>query len=128
MGGATEDYKAVPMTRILIADACDVVRTGICEILKVERDWEVVGEVADGKEAILKALNLKPDIVIIEIALPVMDGIEVTVHIRRRLPETEVLIFTLLESEALVCDAFDAGARAFLCKSDPHCHLTAAVA
>ena len=90
------------MICILIADECDVVRTGIREILKVERDWQVVAEAADGKEAILKALKLKPDIAIVEISLPVVDGIEVTAHIRRRLPATEVLIFTLLEHEALI--------------------------
>ena len=120
--------QAAFMIRILIADDCDVVRTGIREILKVERDWEVVAEAADGKEAILKALKLKPDIAIVEISLPVVDGIEVTAHIRRRLPATEVLIFTLLEHEELICDALAAGARAYLFKSDPRCHLTAAVA
>ena len=116
------------MIRVLIADCCDVVRTGIREILKGEREWEVVAEAADGKEAILKALKLKPDVAIVEIALPVVDGIEVTAHIRRQLPATEVLIFTLLEDEALIYDALAAGARAYLFKSDPHFHLTAAVA
>ena len=116
------------MICVLIADCCDVVRTEIREILKAEREWEVVAEAADGKEAILKALKLKPDVAIVEISLPVVDGIEVTAHIRRQLPATEVLIFTLLEDEALIYDALAAGARAYLFKSDPHCHLTAAVA
>ena len=62
------------MIRVLIADNCDVVRTGIRAILKGEQDREVVAEAADGKVAILKALKLKPDIAIVEISLPVVDG------------------------------------------------------
>ena len=75
--------------------------------------------------AILKALKLKPDIAIVEISLPVVDGIEVTAHIHRQPPTTEVLIFTLLEHDALICDAL-AAVRAHLFKSEPHCHLAAA--
>ena len=74
------------MTRILIADDHDVVRSGLRSILETHPDWEVVAEAADGKETIAKAVETKPDVAVIDYALPLINGVEVTRQIRRRLP------------------------------------------
>jgi DNA-binding NarL/FixJ family response regulator len=117
-----------PMTRILIADDSEVVRLGLRQTLEAPPDWQVVAEAADGKEAILQAIACKPDVAVIEYALPVMNGTEVTHYLRRRLPKTEVLVFTRQEDEALVFDILSAGARGYLLKSDAQRHLLEAVA
>src|SRR4029077_5156560 len=106
------------MIRILIADDHDVVRSGLRTILDVQPGWEVVAEAADGKEAILKAIETTPDIAVIDYSLPLINGIEVTRQIRARLPKTEVLIFTMHDNETLIQDVMKAGARGYLLKSD----------
>ena len=116
------------MTRILIADDSEVVRLGLRQSLEAQPDWQVVAEAADGKEAILQAIASKPDVAVIEYALPVMNGTEVTHYLRRRLPKTEVLVFTRQEDEALIFDILSAGARGYLLKSDAQSHLLEAVA
>ena len=115
------------MTRILIADDHDVVRSGLRSILETHPDWEVVAEAADGKEAIAKAVETKPDVAVIDYALPLINGIEVTRQIRRRLPRTEILIFTMHDNEALIGEVLSAGARGFLLKSDAKRHLLEAI-
>ena len=89
------------MTRILIADDHDVVRSGLRTILEGQPNCEVIAEAADGKEAILKAIETKPDIAVVDYALPLVNGAEVTRQIRARLPKTEVLIFTMHDNETL---------------------------
>jgi DNA-binding NarL/FixJ family response regulator len=115
------------VTRILIADDHEVVRSGLRAILETHNEWEVVAEAPDGKLAISMAVETKPDVAIIDYALPLINGIEVTRHIRTRVPETEVLIFTMHDSEALVYEMLQAGARAYLLKSDAKHYLIAAV-
>jgi DNA-binding NarL/FixJ family response regulator len=114
-------------TRILIADDHEVVRSGLKTILSIRPEWEVVAEASNGKEAITKAMEAKPHIVIIDFSLPVMNGIEATRQIRARLPDTEVMMFTMHDSDVLVDEALRAGARAFLLKSDAPHYLIAAV-
>ena len=87
------------MTRILIADDHQVVRSGLRAILEAQPNWEVVAEAADGKEAILKAIETKPDVAVLDYSLPLVNGIEATRQIRARLPRTEVLIFTMHDNE-----------------------------
>jgi DNA-binding NarL/FixJ family response regulator len=115
------------MTRILIADDHEVVRSGLRSILETHPDWEVVAEAADGKEAIVKAVETKPDVAVVDYSLPLINGIEVTRQIRRRLPRTEVLIFTMHDSDALIDELLRAGARGFLLKSDAKRHLIEAI-
>jgi DNA-binding NarL/FixJ family response regulator len=83
------------MTRILIADDHDVVRSGVRAILETQPGWEVVGEAADGKDAVNQALATRPDVVVLDYGLPVLNGIEATRQIRTRAPGTEILIFTM---------------------------------
>ncbi len=115
------------MTRILIADDHEVVRSGLRMILESQPGWTVVAEAADGKEAISKALETKPDIVILDYSLPMVNGIEATRQIRLRLPKSEVLIFTMHESDTLIRDVLRAGARGYLLKSDAKRFLISAV-
>jgi DNA-binding NarL/FixJ family response regulator len=115
------------LTRILIADDHEVVRAGLRAILEAREGWEVVAEAENGKDAVTKALGTKPDVAIIDYALPLINGIEATRQIRARLPNSEILIFTVHDSEVLVRDLLEAGARAYLPKSDANKYLIAAV-
>ena len=115
------------MTRILIADDHGVVREGLRKLLEAQPNWEVVAEAPDGKEAILKAIETKPDIAVLDYALPLVNGIEVTRQIRARLPNTEILIFTMHDNETLVRELLDAGAHGYLLKTDAMSDLIAAI-
>ena len=115
------------MVRILIADDHDVVRSGVRTILEGREDWQVIGEARDGKEAIDQALATRPDIVILDYALPLVNGIEATRQIRSRIPGVEILIYTMHDTEGLVRDVLEAGARGFLLKSDARQFLVSAV-
>ena len=115
------------MTRILIADDHHVVRTGLRAVLEAQPGLEVVGEVGNGEEAVEAAVRLKPDLVILDYAMPVHNGVEATREIRKQLPRTEVLIFTLHDSQEVIEDVLSVGARGYLLKSDANDHLIAAV-
>jgi DNA-binding NarL/FixJ family response regulator len=119
--------KSLAMTRILIADDHDVVRSGVRSILEAQPGWEVVGEAETGKDAVDRALATRPDIVVLDYALPVMNGIEATRQIRARVAGAEVLIFTMHDTATLVREVLEAGARGFLLKSDARQFLIAAV-
>lgn len=113
------------MTRILLADDHDVVRSGLRSIL--ETRWQVVAEAADGKEAVRRALELKPDVAVLDYSLPLINGVEATRQIRARVPSVEVLIFTMHDSESLIHDLLEAGARGYLLKSDAKALLISAI-
>jgi DNA-binding NarL/FixJ family response regulator len=115
------------MVRILIADDHEVVRSGLRGILQAQPNWEVVAEAGDGKEAIQKAAETRPDIAVVDHSLPLVNGVEVTRQIRALLPKTEVLIFTMYDNEMLIQELLDAGARGYLLKSDSKCHLIEAI-
>jgi DNA-binding NarL/FixJ family response regulator len=115
------------MTRILIADDHDVVRSGIRTILESHAGWEVVGEARDGKDAICQALATRPDVVVLDYSLPLVNGVEATRQIVGRVPGVEILIFTMHDTESLVREVLEAGARGFLLKSDAGPFLTSAV-
>lgn len=115
------------MTRILIVDDHEVVRSGLRAILEAHEGWQVVAEAENGKDAVTKAVETKPDVAIIDYSLPVMNGVEVTRQIHARVPEAEILIFTMHESDVLVGELLEAGARAYLLKSDAKQYLIAAV-
>ena len=115
------------MVRILIADGHEVVRAGLQDVLEAQRDWRVVAVASDGQEAIHKASETNPDVAVIDYALPLIDGIEVTRQIRSRLHKTEVLIFSLHSSDWLTRELLRVGARGHLLKSDPNHSLIAAI-
>lgn len=113
--------------RILVADDHEIVRRGIRPLIESEWGWEICGEAADGRQAVAMALELKPDIAIVDVSMPELGGVEVTRQIKRGLPETEMLIFTGHESEALVHQLLAAGARGFVLKSEATSHLIPAI-
>src|SRR5258707_10660086 len=115
------------MLRILLADDHDVVRRGLRDQLASHEGWEVCGEARDGREAVKLALALKPDVVVLDLSMPELNGLEATRQIRRDLPRTEVLIFTMHESEQLIREVLSAGARGYVLKSDAGRHLISAV-
>jgi DNA-binding NarL/FixJ family response regulator len=121
------ERESLSMTRILIADDHDVVRSGVRAILETQTGWAVVGEAVDGKDAVDQALATRPDVVVLDYGLPMMNGIEATRQIRTRVPGAEVLIFTMHDTATLVREVLEAGARGFLLKSDARRFLIAAV-
>src|SRR2546427_706951 len=113
--------------RIFIADDHEVVRKGLMSLLQAQPDWEVCGEAADGREAVDKAQQLKPDVVILDIGMPSLNGLEATRQILKSNPQAKVLILTLHDSDQVVREVLNAGARGFLLKSDAARDLVAAV-
>src|ERR1700719_4009035 len=113
--------------RILIADDHGLVRRGARAILHSQKGWRVVGEAANGREAVEKAIELKPDVAVVDISMPELDGVEVTRQIREAVPNTKVLVLTMHESDQMVRRALDAGAHGYLLKSDLADCLTKAV-
>ena len=103
--------------RVLIADDHALVRDGTRRILEAERDMEVVGEAGDGEEAVALASTLKPDVAIIDIDMPKLNGIEVTRQIKALYPETAILILTAYSDDQFVYSLLEAGAAGYLLKS-----------
>ena len=104
--------------RILIADDHGLVRRGERTLLQARLGWRVVGEATNGREAVEKAIALKPDVAVIDIGMPELDGVEAARQIGEAVPGTKVLVLTMHESDQMVRRALDAGARGYLLKSD----------
>lgn len=113
--------------RILVADDHEVVRSGLRLLLERQPEWQVCGEAVTGREAVEKAKQLKPDVIVLDVSMPVLNGLEAVRQIRKALPQAEVLILTMHESEALVRELLDAGAHGYLSKSEAGRQLVAAV-
>jgi DNA-binding NarL/FixJ family response regulator len=113
--------------RILVADDHEVVRKGLVSLLQQQPDWQVCGEAGDGREAVEKAQQLKPDVVILDIGMPTLNGLEAARQILKTNPSARVLILTLHDSDQVVRDVLNAGARGFLLKSDAARDLVAAI-
>jgi DNA-binding NarL/FixJ family response regulator len=103
------------------------VRRGLRQLLETHDGWSVCAETADGRQAVAQALELKPDVALLDLAMPELDGLEATRQIRAALPATEVLVFTMHDAEPLVREVLAAGARGYVLKSDAAEELIAAV-
>jgi two-component system, NarL family, response regulator NreC len=106
----------LPRLRLLLGDDHTLMRQGLRKILEERREWEVVAEVGDGREAIKKAVALKPDVAILDIGMPLLNGIDATQQIVRKVPETRVLVLSMHSDEGYVTRALQAGATGYMLK------------
>jgi DNA-binding NarL/FixJ family response regulator len=113
--------------RILVADDHELVRRGIRGLLRARRDWIVVGEAMNGREAVEKANKLKPDVAILDISMPDLDGLQATRQIREAVPTTRVIALTMHDSDQMVRRVLHAGALGYVLKSDLATQLVKAV-
>lgn len=113
--------------RILVADDHEIVRHGLIALIKEHLGWEVCAESENGTDAVAKAKELRPDVAILDIGMPVLNGFEATRQILRDNPSVRVLILTITDNDQVVREVLDAGARGFLLKSDAARDLVTAV-
>ena len=115
-GSSSDPVQSIAHKRILIADDHEMLRRGVRTLLQTELDWEICGEAVNGQEAVEKAGALHPDLVIIDIDMPVLNGLAATRQILRHRPQTKILIFTVHESDRMVKDIYATGAHGCLSK------------
>lgn len=113
--------------RLLVADDHEVVRKGLCAMLQEQPGWVVAAEASDGREAVDKAREVKPDVTVIDISMPGLNGLEATRQIVKAVAHTKVLVLTMHESDSLIREVLDAGARGYLLKTDAGSDLINAV-
>ena len=113
--------------RILIADDHHVVRSGLRSLLESRSGWQVCAEAVNGREAVEKAGKLKPHVAVLDIAMPLLNGVEAARQIHKTSPKTEILILTMHNSDVLVREVLEAGAHGYILKDDAGRNLIAAV-
>lgn len=120
------DRAAAPI-KVLVVDDHPIVRDGICGLLTGDPEFEVVGEAADGREAVARTAALRPDVVLMDLRMPVMDGVAATRELVVRNPEAKVLIVTTYDTDSDVLPAIEAGATGYVLKDTPRDELRRAV-
>jgi DNA-binding NarL/FixJ family response regulator len=115
------------MPKVMIVDDHAVIRRGVQGILQAFPEWQLCAEAADGQEAITIAQTVRPEIIIMDVSMPGLNGLEATRIIRNMLPDTKILLLTLHSSSELVRSAFRAGARGYVLKSDAEHELVRAL-
>jgi DNA-binding NarL/FixJ family response regulator len=115
------------LLRILIADDHEIVRKGLRDIVEGHPSWQVCAEAADGREALDLALREQPDIAILDVSLPILNGVALTRRLQKECPNARVLMFTMHDDDETISSALAAGARGYVLKSDSEDHLTAAI-
>lgn len=113
--------------RILLVDDHPIVRQGLKTLLEGRRGWEVVGEASDGAEAVEKAKDLQPDVMVLDVTMPRMNGLEACRVLRKQWPQLEILFVTQHDSPQMMREALEAGARGYVVKSNAARDLLAAV-
>jgi DNA-binding NarL/FixJ family response regulator len=113
--------------RILIADDHDVMREGTRAVIERQSGWEVCGVAANGREAVDQAFAVEPDVVVMDMSMPKLSGLDAARQIKRRLPQTEILIFTAHQTDELIREVFEAGVKSFIFKSQAHHFLVEAI-
>src|SRR5580692_3113785 len=117
----------MPPLKLLLADDHEIVRQGLRSMLEAQRECQVVGEASDGRQAVTMAKELSPDVVILDIAMPSLNGLEATRQILKARPQTKVLILTMHEADSVIREVLDAGARGYILKTDAGRDLVTAV-
>ena len=117
----------MPKIKVLIVDDHTLVRDGIRALLSLVADVKVVGEAANGKEALEQVERLSPDIVLMDLAMPIMNGLEATRRIRKKFPGTKVLVLTQYEDREYIVPTIEAGARGFVSKMAAFSELASAI-
>lgn len=113
--------------RVLVVDDQRLMRDGIASLLSIQEGVEVVGTAANGKIALEQALSLSPDVILMDVRMPIMDGVTATLHLRRQLPACQVLMLTTFDDEAYIVEALRAGASGYLLKDMPSGDLAQAI-
>jgi two-component system response regulator NreC len=113
--------------RILIADDHEMMLAGVRTVIERQVGWEVCGVATTGRQAVERAFTLKPDIVVMDMSMPELNGLDAAVQIKRKLPQTEIVILSAHETEELIRDAFAAGVKSFVFKSQTQQFLVEAV-
>jgi DNA-binding NarL/FixJ family response regulator len=113
--------------RILLADDHEIVRHGLRRLLETQPGWKICGEAGSGREALEKTLQLKPDVVILDHSMPELSGAEAARQILKALPQTEIVILTMHNSEQLLREVLEAGVHGYVLKSDAMCDMVSAV-
>ncbi len=116
------------MLRILLADDHDLTRAGLRYLIEKQPGWSVCGEASDGRTAVELAERLKPDLAILDMTMPELNGTEATRQILKNAPRAKILIYTMHETERIIVDALDAGASGIVLKSDAGENIISAVA
>jgi len=115
------------MLRILLADDHDLTRAGLRYLLEKQKEWSVCGEAPNGRAAVELAEKVRPDVAILDMSMPELNGVEATRQILKKLPGTKILIYTMHETERIILDALDAGASGIVLKSDAGENMVMAV-
>ncbi|MEA3334537.1 MAG: response regulator transcription factor [Chloroflexota bacterium] len=112
---------------VLVVDDQRLVREGIASLLNIQDGVAVVGQATDGRQAVEKALALRPDVILMDVRMPVMDGIAATAQIRQRMPSCQILMLTTFDDDEYIIKSLHAGATGYLLKDIPATHLAQAV-
>jgi two-component system, NarL family, response regulator NreC len=113
--------------QILIADDHEVVRAGLQALIEHERGWEVCAIAVNGRQAVDTAKKLKPEVIVLDLTMPELNGLDALRQIKRALPSTEVMVFSAYHSEEVIEQVFEAGAKSYIQKSEAGRHLVAAI-
>jgi DNA-binding NarL/FixJ family response regulator len=113
--------------RLVLADDHEIMRVGLRSLLEAQLNWSVVGEAIDGEEAVEMVLSLKPDVALLDIAMPKISGLEAAREILLQVPRTKILLLSAHDSTQVIADVLDSGAKGYVLKSDAARDLVAAV-
>ena len=115
------------MIRILLVDDQSIVREGLASLLETQSDLEIVGEAENGKIAVERSLELQPDVILMDIRMPIMDGVAAIRQLRKQAPKIKILVLTTFDDDEYVTQAMAAGAKGYLLKDTPSAELAQAI-